>query len=73
MHGSFVVCTPPSPSVPSLRYGRTMQQNWMAYRADPGRFTVAWQDKTMEHGAGVVLSMVRELLGLPPSDAVAAE
>lgn len=47
-------------------YGRTMQQNWAAYRADPSRFTVAWQDRTMEHGAAAMHDLIRELLGLAP-------
>ena len=60
---------PPYPTVIVLvraRYGRTMQQNWAAYRADPSRFTVAWQDRTMEHGAAAMHDLIRELLGLAP-------
>jgi len=44
-------------------YGRTMQQNWMLYRSDPGRFTIAWQDKVMEAGAAKVVDVVKELHG----------
>jgi hypothetical protein len=43
-------------------YGRTMQQNWMNYRVDPSRFTVAWKDTVMEAGAASVSSLVTKLL-----------
>ena len=42
-------------------YGRTMQQNWMLYRTEPHRFTVAWQDKVMEQGAAKLTGLVRDL------------
>jgi hypothetical protein len=53
-------------------YGRTMQQNWMLYRADPSRFTVAWQDKVMEQGAARLLVLVRDLHTKSTSDATAS-
>ena len=53
-------------------YGRTMQQNWMLYRADPGRFTVAWQDKVMEQGAAKLTGLVQDLHATLPSAAAVA-
>ena len=46
-------------------YGRTMQQNWSLYRADPSRFTVAWQDNIMELGAMRLVGLVRDLHATP--------
>lgn len=46
-------------------YGRTMQANWMNYRVDPSRFTVAWKDTVMESGAASVSNLVSQLLSKP--------